>query len=144
MRRQNSWSSMVACMALTGCVSVYQPATDEGTATIRMIGWAPPHLCLAGKPYLLPPVAGMDNTFVVPAGGSVTILFKLAQYDGSFAHTCTPGVSFHPVAGQTYVMHTTMSAVGRCRTEVVKVNPAARMGVDVEYTAGPPLCRAFW
>jgi len=134
--------ALSACAALTACAGFppYQPPpAGPDVATIDLSRFNADSICTGGELYSIRKVEG--DKLLVPTTSRVALYSWVYISDYYMNYSCMPGVSFQPVAGETYLMNLELDSKA-CHAEVYRHSPDSRVGLDLVYSEGPPaLCQ---
>ena len=142
MNRKTPLLAALAAATLSGCVSFppyVPPAAGEPSAIIDTSRVNASLLCSNGTLYSVK--APKDNKLTVPADRRIAVYSALTLVDYNVTYSCSPGLSFKPVSGVSYLLNLEVENQV-CRIEVYREGAKNRTGLDLEWTVrGPQDCQ---
>jgi hypothetical protein len=129
---------LITFLILGGCATPYPFAKDEKTASVKLMHMGDAKFCKAGNFYSMQPVEG-TNAALVPAGERIDIGTYMSFHGYNVTHSCYPILSFSPIAGKSYVLHSYIRDT-KCFAELVREDGASVTGISLEPSVGPRGC----
>jgi hypothetical protein len=138
---QRLGAAAAACL-LCACAAplpTYQPQPSD--VHVSVIGTQRLSMCVKQQSYSL---ATRDDgngkrSISVPAGARVMLSNYMSYQGYNVISSCHPSLSFKPLAGTSYFLHSGLSA-GQCFIELVRADNSSATGVAPEPSVGEPAC----
>ncbi|HVI57451.1 MAG TPA: hypothetical protein VM619_01060 [Luteimonas sp.] len=129
----------LAMLLASGCMTTYKMAPGTPAAKIEIMKGATAWICADTPPQLL--VRDRQGEAAIPADRRVTVGVNFVSSDGYMNYSCSPSVSFTPVAGAAYYQDFETENEA-CTALVYRKTADARVGLAFEETMdrGGPGC----